>query len=259
MGTSSTGFAEITHAGQPAVEISTPGATWTYQTEAGGFSSLRDRDGVEWIGFAPGTPGRFGPANVFRGIPNLVYPDNIGHPGYTHVETVWSLADDAVRLTSAGHGWRWQWTIRPAGARLEILASPAKRRYWFLYEGVPGGRYDPDRARWGCDTHPIAETAPRLDDPFTGSCRWIWFGHQESPRVLLLRHETSAGEPSMVGWMKAVRTEDNGPDEQAIGGEGMVVFGFGRSHADGPLSHLSGAHEFTVRFVESTNKNEIES
>jgi hypothetical protein len=245
----------IVHGGQSAVEITTPAARWVYPLEAGGFSSIRDRDGVEWIGFAPGKPAvPGGAANVFRGIPNLVYPDNLGHPGYRGVETSWSADSDRVVLESASAdgNWRWRWTVTGSGARLEVLDSSSDRTYWFLYEGTPGGRYDLDGATWGVD--PAAgrtgsftgQPAPTLASPATGSWRAAWFGHRSSPRVLLLQHESAADAPSMLGWMAADHT----------GNDGMVVFGFGRSHAGGPVSHLRGVHEFSVRFVES-NEPEV--
>jgi len=51
----------------------------------------------------------------------------------------------------------------------------------------------------------------------------------------------------MLGWMAA----------DPAGDEGMVVFGFGRSHAGGPVPHLSGMQEFSVRFVESDDPKAI--
>jgi hypothetical protein len=55
-----------------AVKIETQTATYFYQKENGGFSSIVDNDGVDWVGFHP-TSGSEG-AGEFRGIPNAVFP-----------------------------------------------------------------------------------------------------------------------------------------------------------------------------------------
>ena len=46
----------ITHGtdeGQDCFLITTQSAVYAYQAEAGGFSSICDRDGVDWINFHP--------------------------------------------------------------------------------------------------------------------------------------------------------------------------------------------------------------
>lgn len=248
---------EKKHAGQDALEIRTASACWTYQLEAGGFSSLVDREGVEWIGFAPGEPtAPTGAANVFRGIPNLVYPDNVGHPGYATCTTSYRAEPSSVTLeTSSSDGaWSWSWRVTETDARLDVREAPGDRAYWFLYEGVPGGVYDPAGAWWATDEHRTGGAAPTLAQPLTGGWRWAAFGHRACRRALFLRHDSAGGEPSMLGWMSA---GDRPDAKAAIGGAGMVVFGFGRSHANGPVPHLKGRNAFTVRFVESAEAGGI--
>ena len=234
--------------GAPALRIIARDATWTYELEAGGFSSLRDRDGAEWIGFAPGEPVVPGGAgNVFRGIPNLVFPDNIGHPGYRTCTSEWTLRGDTliIRSRSRTPGWSWVWSIDESGASLHVEQAPADRHYWFLYEGTPGGRFEPGRAFWGTSEHGHRSDCPPLDAPATGAWDAVWFGDQSSPRVLGLAHITAACEPSLAGWMSAG------------GDDGMVVFGFGRSNENGVSAHLNGEHRFRVCFIDALQDTKI--
>lgn len=58
---------DIPEEGMLTCRIGTPGATWFYQNDAGGFSSLLDADGTDWLSFHP-----FGGSDgIYRGIPNL--------------------------------------------------------------------------------------------------------------------------------------------------------------------------------------------
>jgi hypothetical protein len=66
----------VVYEGQESYRITTRSATYVYHQEGGGLASLKDRDGVEWIGYRPGG----GSAGEFRGIPNF---GAFGHPGYT--------------------------------------------------------------------------------------------------------------------------------------------------------------------------------
>ena len=245
---------ETEHHGQSALVIATGSTVWTYQLEAGGFSSLRDRDGAEWIGFAPGDPTtRGGAANVFRGIPNLVYPDNVGHPGHHGCR---STRDEGqgrtvIATESTDGSWAWRWTITDEGASLDVERAPTDRAYWFLYEGTPAGVFDPSTSFWGSDREGASRAQPDISDrsagggPLIRPRRWAYFGGDRSPRVLMLVHETAGGEPSFLAWMHASQTD------------GMMVFGFGRDHADAPVPSLTGRHRFTVRFVEATDYDAI--
>ena len=65
--------------GLSAYEIGTALGTYYYQKQAGGFSSLLDLQGNDWIGYQPSG----GSAGDLRGIPNLVSPEGHFHPGAT--------------------------------------------------------------------------------------------------------------------------------------------------------------------------------
>ena len=242
------------HHGMDAVVITTRSASWTYQLNAGGFSSLIDRDDQEWIGFAPGpSGGAAGAAHVYRGIPNLVHPDDIGHPGHDACASQVEEEPDAVVIstTSDDQNWAWKWRITEDHATLAVTGTPNDRSYWFLYEGIPGGRYDPSRSFWGSDTEGRCEDTP---DIFAGAGpggavimdrRWAYFGHRDLDRVLLCTHPTSCGEPSFFAYM------------HAFDAQGMCVFGFGRAHTHEPVPCLTAAHRFSVSLVESAVHEDV--
>jgi hypothetical protein len=239
--------------GMAAAFIVTGSATWTFQLAAGGFSSLTGPDGEEWIGFAPGSGGGGGAANVFRGIPNLVYPDNLGHPGHERCRSHVEPSDEVVLITTESLDglWAWEWRVTEIAANLSVFRVPARRRYWFLYEGTPGGRFEPSRSFWGSDSEGVREDAPDLfakpgaGGPVITPRSFAYFGHRDCARVLLCTHRTAGDEPSFFAYMRATEST------------GMVVFGFGRDHADGPLPCLAGPHSFTVQLVEGTDYDEI--
>ncbi|MDH7569153.1 MAG: hypothetical protein QHJ73_06160, partial [Armatimonadota bacterium] len=63
--------------GQPSFRVRTPSATYVFHRSGGGFASLIDRDGNDWISFRPGG----GSDGKYRGIPNLIHPEGGFHPG----------------------------------------------------------------------------------------------------------------------------------------------------------------------------------
>ncbi|MCB0072969.1 MAG: hypothetical protein KDE20_15965, partial [Caldilineaceae bacterium] len=129
----------ITDAGSAAYRIATPNGTYFYHTIGGGFSSLDDADGNDWIGFSTTED------EAFRGIPNMIHPESGFHPGRTG--SVTSLVNKGpLKVTfestygSGADEWRARWEIYPTFARMTLLQ--AGHDYWFLYEGTPGGALD---------------------------------------------------------------------------------------------------------------------
>lgn len=115
-------------------------STLFYHTEGGGFSSLNDASGVDWINWSKAT----GDAGDFRGIPNLVHPNDGGyfHPGRTTASSA-ILFNGPLRVsilsTSDGGGWQTRWDVFPTYARMTVVKKPTTPKYWFQYEGTPGG------------------------------------------------------------------------------------------------------------------------
>ena len=201
---------------QEAFLVKTPGATYYYHKEGGGFSSLVDRDGRDWIGYQPGG----GPTGEYRGIPNMVFRGAEGgffHPGHSgdrgsQTKLLSAEPNAATLLTTSCDGlWQVQWDVYPRYARMRVLrTNPEDPNYWFLYEGTPGGVFNPEAslcARSTGDRTPLTE-AWEADLP---SPAWVYFTDPERRRSLFLYSEKPSRGPDMYKPMAP-----------------MTVFGFGR-------------------------------
>ncbi len=213
--------------GQTSYRIPTEIGDWYYHEDGGGFSSLNDVDGNDWIGYRQGG----GSSGEFRGIPNLVYPQGHFHPGATSATT--RLIDSGPLRTSlestTADGWAVRWDLFPTFATATVLTAPSD--YWFLYEGTPGGQVEEATdtvTRSDGTTTPLSQ-AWSLDLP--GS-EWAYFTDGGVDRSLfVVSHEDDAATDSY-------RTLDGA----------MTVFGLGR---DGLTSGLAGApRSFSVGLVD---------
>jgi hypothetical protein len=222
-----------------ALVVETSTATYHYDMEGGGFSSLLDRDGRDWIGYRPGD----GPAGEYRGIPNMVFRGEAGgffHPGHTgdmgSVTQLVAESPEAVTLktTSANGLWQVQWDIYPGHARMRVLrTNPDDGAYWFLYEGTPGGAFEPERSlcvRCTRESTPLSEPW-EADLP---SPAWVAFTDPQRRRSLFLYSEKPSRGPDMYKPM-----------------EPMTVFGFGR-RIEGVRPHITDVgNAFYIGLVES--------
>ncbi len=203
---------DVQHRGQASYKIATPGGTYLYHKQGGGFASLFDADGNDWISYRPSG----GSAGHYRGIPNLVYPDGYFHPGNT--ECVSRLDADGpikARIVSQSRDDKWacRWDIFPNFARLTVTRAAGP--YWFLYEGTPGGKLGLDSDF--CIRPPDVRTKAAESWIATlGDPEWVAFGDEKLKRVLYLVH-CQPDEAVDSYWPM----EGN-----------MTVFGFGRKNLE---------------------------
>lgn len=218
--------------GQASFRIETPGATYYYHKAGAGFASLIDPDGNDWISYRPtgGSDGRY------RGIPNLIHPENDFHPGGLNSESRAEGGPLKVTIHSRTRdgAWAGRWDIYPYFARFTVLAAP--RPYWFLYEGTPGGQLDLDRDWWAASDgsmQPVTESwTGKLPAP-----QWVVFGDRAQVRVLfLVQHEADEAEDQF--W----QMEGN-----------MTVFGFGRQYRCCEKYLTAVPAHFTVGFAETAD------
>jgi hypothetical protein len=206
---------EMEHHGQAAWEIKTAAATYVFQQTAGGFSSIYDQDGNDWISFKPtgGSDGKY------RGIPNLVYPEGFFHPGNTNcISRIETNAVDRITIyTECDSGqWACQWDISPVSATLTVLKVP--KTYWFLYEGTPGGKLD-ESSDWmvrSDGARLMASESWKIDAQIP---RWVVFGDGETGRALLLACDGTEAVADSYWPMQ----------------HNMTVFGFGRNKLESQL------------------------
>lgn len=227
--------------GAPSVKIQTAIGAYSYHTEGGGFSSLDDVNGADWLSYNQTA----GAAGTFRGIPNMIHPAGRFHPGGTGVDTT-IVQQGPLKVTMRsttvvdGNTWEALWEIFPRYARMTLLQAGAN--YWFLYEGTPGGVLDANdfvvlsdgsqlgyAGSWNSEL--VNEEWAYFSDPNAGA---------NGRSLFVAKHE-----------------DDTQPDSYRKMGntDSMTVWGFGRQISS-DLKFLSGtpAH-FTVGLVDETAFN----
>ena len=217
--------------GQEALRIQTAAATYVYHTEAGGFASLIDPDGKDWISFRPWG----GSDGIYRGIPNLGFPENVFHPGHRTCVT------DAPRLgplratlrsRSKDDAWGARWDIWPDHA--ELTVEKFGHPYWLLYEGTPGGMLEEDKdftLTSDGRRRPISE---RWDEVLPEP-KWLAFGKEGLNRML---------------WLRSDAHEHRDRRDSCYAMEGnMTVFGFGRVGPEMTMNHAPA--RFTLGLAET--------
>ena len=206
---------DVVDEGQASVRIATQAGTYFYQKQGGGFSSLLDAAGNDWISYDEDTPGS---AGTFRGVPNT---GDAFHPGYTDGQTTivsQGPLKTTIESSADGGARRIRWEFFPTYARATVLemASP----YWFLYEGTPGGAVDGNDFVVRSDGTRTNVTTNWADPDGLGTnngAEWAYFGDGGIDRFLYLAHH------------QADAIEDSYFD---LNGD-MTVFGFGRHNNPG--------------------------
>lgn len=243
-------ISEMTYQDRPHFYIRTTRAEYLYDRQGGGFSSIKDREGMEWIGYQPGegvVPESA--AKDFRGLPNLVFrgDDNgAGHPGFDQCISK-KTSPNKIYTESLSGKWAWQWTFDDKGVLLEILETDTSRAYWFLYEGIPGGSFRPPQKFWGNNVDGIRYDTPAItaDSLVRGNWDWVFFGDRKSERSLFVIHLTPDDHEDNFSYMGNTQRGIQSPD-------GMVVFGFGRS---GSMPTLTGENQFYMGFIDHGSKD----
>ena len=223
---------DVMDEGQATIRVATQAGTYFYQKAAGGFSSLVDAGGNDWISFHP-DPGS-GSAGEFRGIPNM---GPAFHPGHNDVTTQ-VLAQGPLKLTlqsvTTSGNRRVRWEFFPGYARMTVLEFVGN--YWFLYEGTPGGSMNDADFVVRSDGTQTDRHATWNDTDGLGSGNgqeWAYFGDSGAGRFLFMAHHET----------------DNIEDSYFDLDDNMTVFGFGRHNESGqdPVHLLSGnTNTFTI-------------
>jgi hypothetical protein len=202
--------------GQNSYKIISDNAAHYYHRYGGGFASLIDSQGIDWISYHPAG----GAAGNYRGIPNVATIDGDGallglfHPGYTSGSSdLLSQGPIKITITSQADGdvWRVRWEIYPHYARMTLYEKPSDRPYWFLYEGTPGGSISSG------DYYVLPDGVQQdLYTPFSADLpgeEWIYYGDDEADQVLYLVNALP----------------DDAEDCHYIMQDFMTIFGFGRA------------------------------
>ena len=231
--------------GLACFKIVTPGATYYLEKSGGGLSSMIDPDGIDWIGFHPERGS--GAAGEYRGFPNAVHRQagSYFHPRNSRTDPCTSQVikaepeQVAILVESDNELWAGRYDFYVTHCTFTMTHMPPDKRYWILYEGVPGGDYDD--ADWWM-TSAIRQRMPLTTkhDGDIPAQEWIAFGDAHGlDRVLFLCHHEDDADPDRFYQMQHT----------------MTVFGFGRQGMEKYLNQTP--QHFSIGFLETTDSARI--
>lgn len=202
--------------GFASIRITGDRQTMYYHKPGGGFSSLVDAEGNDWIGWSAAE----GAAGDFRGIPNMVFPKDGGyfHPGRTTSSTeVLSHGPLKAVFKSTSDNGQWEsvWEVFPHYARLTVTKAASGFKYWFLYEGTPGGEIEASDMVVKSDGSRNSAFANWNGD-LPGE-EWVYITDPDLSRSIFLIHEQN---DSLSDTYRPLQNQ-------------MTVLGFGRNEANG--------------------------
>ena len=241
-------ISEVVDQGIPSLKIETPSTTYVYDKAGGGFISMIDKNGNDWISFKnvdyppPGNA-----ASQYRGIPNLGIggdDNDAGHPGFDKCVTK-VIAPNVIETTTKTGNWKFRWAFYDTFAKFTMVKTFPGAPYWFLYEGTPAGKYDPEKMYWGNNLDGKRVDFPDLLDN-TGiynNLNWVYVGQKGYPRILYLRQVQPDDKADLFSYM------GNTPGGSKKSPDGMVCFGFGRAHGTKPVL-LNENLEFVIGFID---------
>lgn len=230
----------IAHKGFQSIRIVTTNGEYFYHKPGGGFATLLDANGNDWLGWNSSA----GSAGDYRGIPNMVHPNDGGffHPGRTTANTT-LLSQGPLKATfrSTSNSGEWQvlWEVFPYYARMTVLSAPSAKKYWFLYEGTPGGslQVNSDTLTRSNGSSILASGTWTTDIP---NEEWVFVTDPNVGRSIYLAHHT----------------DDTFVDGYSHMNGAMTVFGFGRNGNTRSLSDTG--KQFTFGLVNATTLNAVQ-
>lgn len=245
---SSIKITETTEQGIPSLKIETSSATYIYDKAGGGFISMFDKNGKDWISFKTADfPPPGNAASRYRGIPNLGIggdDDDAGHPGFDKCITK-VVAPNVIETTTKTGNWKFRWAFYDNHAKLTMVKTFPELPYWFLYEGTPAGEYDPENMYWGNNIDGKRADFPDLleNTSIYKNMNWVYVGQKSYPRIIYFRQVHPDEKTDLFSYM------GNTPGGSKKSPDGMVCFGFGRAHGTKPI--LQGDNlEFIIGFID---------
>ncbi len=231
-----------TYEGRPHYRIETPKVMYYYDIRGGGFSRIIDDKGNDWVSFKMEPWGEYpgSAAGSYRGLPNMVFQeadDGVGHPGHDRCNS--RIGERKIVTESASGKWKWSWEFFDDHAVLQVLDADPDRAYWFLYEGTPGGAFDPEHTYFGTN---LSGPQPLSFDYYRGDVyrdrfQWIYTGTSHENRTFYMVQCQEDKLPDMVSLLGNTEEGMDSPD-------GMTVFGFGRG--EGVYRYLEGRQRFVI-------------
>ena len=200
------------------------GSKWYFHTsDGGGFSSIVDRDGNDWLGWSTAT----GTSGDFRGFPNSTKPPaGYFHPGRPGVTVTTLLSEGPLRVTfetrALDNTWIAVWSMYPTHTEFEM--NRASTNYWVLYEGQPGGEFDAGDFIRRSDGVQVPSSGT-FESDIAGD-EWMYAADPADNRSFFMAHGQDDGS------VESYRQLDNK----------MTVLGFGRGGSSLNFPYLQKLH-----------------
>jgi hypothetical protein len=227
---------------RPHFLVRTAALDYYYDIQGGGFSRIIDKEGNDWINFRMEPWGSYpaSAASSFRGLPNLVFQqadDGAGHPGHDKCSS--QVKSRRIVTESQSGLWKWSWEFHDSYAILDIIKTDPERSYWFLYEGTPGGSFNPDYNYFGSNKGgPYRASYDYFKgDIYRDHFHWIYAGASNAAGTFFMIQEQGDELKDMISYLGNTVDGMDSPD-------GMTVFGFGREKEATPL--LQGSQRFII-------------
>lgn len=225
--------------GFASIKFQTTAGTYWYHTDGGGFSSLNDTDGADWLNYNSAA----GPQGVYRGIPNMIHPESKFHPGGTGVNTK-VINKGPLKgtiqstVTIDGITWNALWEIYPRYAKMTLLQARAD--YWFLYEGTPGGTLD-------------SSDFVTLSNGQQLAYNTVWNGELPDDEWAYFS-DPNAGATGRSLFVAKHEDDSMADSYRRMGNSnGMTIWGFGRNTSTESHFLTETPAHFTVGLVDSTS------
>jgi hypothetical protein len=220
--------------GQAAIKVDTQTATYWLQKQNGGFSSIEDKSGNDWLGFNPTAGTQSG--GEFRGTPNAVYPGGGFHAGFNVGSTsiisqgpLKTTIECTMSVDKQIPGSPFTYKMRYEFYNDHVVATmvQAGSSYWFLYEGTPGGSVDGNDTVVRSDGTTTDISTNWNENSGIGSGNneeWLYFRDSAVGKYMYFVHDQPDNLKDSY-----FRMDVNGS---------MTVFGFGRDNDAGGGDHL---------------------
>jgi len=227
--------------------IYTKNATYYYDKSGGAFTRIVDKQGIDWIDFKkePWNSYPQSAASSFRGLPNLVYgsDDNgVGSPGYDKCIST-KISKRTIQTVSKSEKWKWTWVFTNHYAELTIEKIDNGYKYRFMYNGVIGGKYNPDNQYYGTNLGGPSFKVYNLNEgeKIYGNWLWSYFGDRDIKRVFFVAQKNPEHHIDSYSFLGA-------GEEGIYSDDGMVTFGFGVKEDFNPELEEEDAH-FYIGFI----------
>ncbi len=249
MGNAQVNIEEFTYQDRLHFKITTPSATYLFDRSGGGFSSIIDKEGLDWISYKKDSSVATYPKSgggQFRGLPNAVFGNDdggCGHPGFENAVSE-KISPNTIQTMSKSGLWEWTWTFFKDYAVWNVTKTDPNYAYWLLYEGTIAGSWNNLSDKyWGSNkviNGPINDFYK--NESVSDQVDFLFFGDKKVKRTFYISQKKTDEIFDLIGFLgNKVEGMNQSPD-------GMIVAGIGRDKRGKPA--MTQANTFKIGFVE---------